>query len=797
MEDHVGAEALARLRGRILITRAMSRAAIEGPEAAMGELSEVHQIARAHAAPLLEVQAHLQAGAIHAMCSSWAQARDAMARVEPHLADLAPRERVSALLVRGLSAMSLADLDAGREDLERALELAVEHGFPVQEFKARHNLGCVAYFAGDIPAALDLMGEAAEMEVGVTSARGHLDHAKVLLDAGLVDEAERVLDRGLDAARRDRQPLERGEIQLDLARASLLRGDFGQARVRAGHAVRTFRALHATHRAEEVELLGAAVDLDVGRRLARAARVAARWDTSTPVLPAERLATRIKVEVALARHDHESARTELTRLDTAQPVALGVLLHEHLLAARLAAAEGDTDHASEILRSAAARLALGQGDVHSLEVRAGLAFHASRIRDADVAAATDTGSTEQLFESVERWRAASHRTAPLRPSADPRTAELVAELRRVRHLAAGDGMASPQTAVTELQGAITARLRRVQGDRVDKDLRPATAAVAMATATERDVTLVTFHEIRGTVVRLVVEGEGMRQSVIGSSNDVALAAARAAADVRAASVARPSMAEFLAQARDRSLRDIDAMLLGGLGPSGTVVVVPTTALASLPWRSLPSLAGHPLVAAPSVTAWLRRGEVAARTPSVAALAGPGLPRALEEVQAVAKAWGRHTEPVADTTKATYAGSADVRTALASASVVHLAAHGHHVDQSPLFSSLDMRDGPVFAHELSAPLAAELVVLSACDVGRSRGRVGDEPLGLAAALLSLGVQSVVAATSPVPDDVAAGSMADLHQRLAAGTDLATALQQTAAVVPGAEAFCVYGNTWAVR
>ena len=106
----------------------------------------------------------------------------------------------------------------------------------------------------------------------------------------------------------------------------------------------------------------------------------------------------------------------------------------------------------------------------------------------------------------------------------------------------------------------------------------------------------------------------------------------------------------------------------------------------------------------------------------------------------------------------------------------------------------MGDGPVCAHEFASPVAAELVILSACDVGRSRGRIGDEPLGLAAALLSLGVQCVVAATNPVHDDVAAAAMVDLHGRLAGGVDVATALQRTAADIPGAEAFCAYGNTW---
>ena len=786
---------LLRLRARIHITRAVSRFGIEGPEAGLSVLDDVLRMIEGHTPPVVGAIAHLQAGAINVMCSNWTDALSALAQVEPHLHELSPAEQCAALINRGLAHVSLQHFDVGRQDLEMAVSLAVTHHLPMEEFKARHNLGCLAYLAGDIPGALRLLGEAVDMDVGITSARGHLDHGKVLLDAGLVDEAEVVLHHGLDAARHDRQPIERGEIHLDLARAALLRGDTMEARTRAGQAVRAFRALHVSSRADEVELFVAVIDLGAGRRLTHAATVASRWDTSTPTLPSQRLATRIKIEVALARHDLVTARNELTHLETDHPLSLGVLLHEHLLAARLAAAEGDGTRATEILRDAAARLAHDQGDVHSLEVRAGLAFHAARIRDADVAAATDTGSVAELFESVERWRAASHRTPPLRPADDPETARLVARLRQVRQVAHHDSSVGHGDEVTTLQAAITARLRAVRGDRVGDDLHAATADLAIATAFERGVTLVTFHEIRGTVVRLVVHETTVLQSVLGSSGDLGTCAARAIADVHATSVARPSMAAFLAHAREQSLRDIDRALLAGVGGSGTVVIVPTTALASLPWRALPSLADRPVIAAPSVTAWIRRSTVATRRPPVVtALAGPGLPRAREEANAVGKAWRRHTEFVSGATRSEFAVASDVRTALASASVVHLAAHGHHVDQSPLFSSLDMADGPVFAHELTAPLAAELVILSACDVGRARGRAGDEPLGLAAALLSLGVQCVVAATNPVHDDVAAVAMLDLHQRLAQGADVATALRDTAAQVPGAEAFCAYGNTW---
>jgi len=772
----------------------MARFGINGREEALAILNDVRRMLDDHGSPVLGAIASIQIGAIHSSCSDWSGALDAIADAEPYLDLLSPREQVSALLNRGLASVSLFRLDQGRTDLSHAAELAAEHGLRAQEFKARHNLGCVAHLAGDIPGALRLMGEAADMNVDVGLAQAHLDHGKALLDAGLIDEAEEVLDRGLDAARHDRQPLERGEIQLDLARSALLRGDVPLARVRAGHALRTFRALHADGRTEEVELFGAAVDLGAGRHLARAAKVAARWQSHVPVLPAERLATRIRVEVALARNDLATARSELERLETDHPQPLGPRLHQQLLISRLALAEGSGERATAILRAAADQLAREQGGVHSMEIRAGLAFHASRIRDADVAMATDSGSLQHLFESVERWRAASHRAPPLRPSEDDQTAALVARLRLVRRNGNSASLTSTQREVVVLQAAIAERLRAVQGSGVEADFAAATFEQTVRAATERRAMVVTFHEIRGTVVRLTLSGDTLRQSVIGPVRDVAASVARATADVRAASVARPTMLAFLARACESSLREVDTLLLGGVDLEGTVVVIPTVALTALPWRALPSLREHPVIASPSVTAWVRRNVVVADPLTLSALAGPGLPRALDEVRAVREAWARHTESPSTTVPDGYAGSADVRTALGSARIVHLAAHGHHVDQSPLFSSLDMGDGPVFAHELSAPLAAGLVILSACDVGRSRGRVGDEPLGLAAALLSLGVQCVVAATNPVHDDVAASAMVELHERLVAGTDVATALQQVSTRVAGAEAFCAYGNTW---
>jgi CHAT domain-containing protein len=129
-------------------------------------------------------------------------------------------------------------------------------------------------------------------------------------------------------------------------------------------------------------------------------------------------------------------------------------------------------------------------------------------------------------------------------------------------------------------------------------------------------------------------------------------------------------------------------------------------------------------------------------------------------------------------------------------VVHLAAHGEHHLQNPLFSSLRVGDGPVFAHEMEGQaLRATHVVLSACDAGRVSVRRGEEPLGLTASLLALGVPTVVAAGSPVPDAVAHPVMSDYHRHLAEGLDAATALARATehADLLGASFTC-YGSGW---
>ena len=175
---------------------------------------------------------------------------------------------------------------------------------------------------------------------------------------------------------------------------------------------------------------------------------------------------------------------------------------------------------------------------------------------------------------------------------------------------------------------------------------------------------------------------------------------------------------------------------------------------------------------------------------MAFLAGPDLPRASAEVTSAASHWPRSERKVADP-----AYAEDLLAALRERDVVHVAAHGVHHDESPLFSSIAMKDGPVFAYEVQRlELSARHVVLSACDVARAEVRPGDEALGLTSALLTFGVTSVIAAVAPVRDEEAEAVMTAYHRELASGADAALALARASASTGTGQVFCNYGSDW---
>jgi CHAT domain-containing protein len=114
-------------------------------------------------------------------------------------------------------------------------------------------------------------------------------------------------------------------------------------------------------------------------------------------------------------------------------------------------------------------------------------------------------------------------------------------------------------------------------------------------------------------------------------------------------------------------------------------------------------------------------------------------------------------------------------ALDGAVLAHLACHGRFRADSPLFSALELADGPLTALDLQGlRRTPDTLILSACDVALSERYAGDELLGLSAALLSMGTRTIVASVVPVPDRAARRMLVAFHRELLAGADPAAAL-----------------------
>jgi CHAT domain-containing protein len=108
-------------------------------------------------------------------------------------------------------------------------------------------------------------------------------------------------------------------------------------------------------------------------------------------------------------------------------------------------------------------------------------------------------------------------------------------------------------------------------------------------------------------------------------------------------------------------------------------------------------------------------------------------------------------------------------------VLHIAAHGRHAADNPLFAGFELADGALFGYDVDLiPHVPDTVVLSACELGRSSVRWGEEALGMTRVWLHAGTRSVIAAPALVPDEVASELLSAVHAGLADGESPAAAL-----------------------
>ena len=726
--------------------------------------------------------------------------------------DALPRDRAIIMLNRGVLHLEHSDLPHAASDLDRSVGYAEDAGDDRLASMARHNLGYVDFLAGRIPRALAAFEEAARTCPGGPHPAMQLDHARVLHEAGLVREADGILALAADRVRDERLFQDLGETELVRAECALGEGHARDAATLARAARRRFDRRGNQRWQRKAELLQLRADRAlIEQRPSRERSLTDLADRS------ERLATSCSDEGLreLARSAGLLAAECRLRAGVAVPAlprvravdSLPTRLQVREVRALAALQEGAPRRALREVRLGLDELGGYQSGLGSLDLRVAGAVHGVALAHLGLGQALAGGSPGQVLSIVERSRALSTRLPLVRPPRDEVTARLLGDLRQAETTArdlegdpgaAATALAAARSRASALRRDIRARAWELEGA-AETGLRQAPRIGEVRAAARRQGSVfVTFARHDGRWWAVVVRPGGSELVRLAGTEEVAELVRRVRADLDA--LAMPHVPAALHQAVRSSVRStlgrLDDLLLGPLRLTGRRLVLSCSGpLVVLPWGLLPSRRGVATVVTPGASTWLRAGAGEARPgrPRVAVLAGPDLHEAEQEAGRVRATW-----PGAALVVGSEATTAAARGMLASSDVLHVAAHGSHRTDNPLFSSVRLADGPLFAYELDAEAAiSSCVTLSACEAGLATPRPGDEGLGLSHVLLQAGARSVVAGVARVSDDLSAATMERLHQGMAAGTDSATALAQALAAsdegtVPAP--FVCFGSTW---
>ncbi|WP_116949542.1 CHAT domain-containing protein [Jiangella endophytica] len=654
------------------------------------------------------------------------------------------------------------------------------------------NRGDLAHRMGDLPQALRLLYDARGRydELGVFPPEVVRDLALVQLAAGLTEDAATTADElvaVLDGARDS--ALRRSDGFIAAAIVHLAAGNAGRAADLARRAARSSRRQghdDAERHARVVLLRAQAEAGAVTKRHARAAAELAAELTdrfASERLDALVLAGRLALATGLPELAGEALRTAAAgRRGRGSALRRSTGWYAQAL---LAESAGD--------RRAMLR-ACGRGldvlDTHALslgatELRARATVHGGDLAALATRRVAVDGSARELLRWTERWRGTLH---SLPWPAAHHDAELAAELGRLRAVGSLIGSHADEAERRRIEERIR---RHVHG-------RDAAAAHQRTQTTGRrrldvgelldtlgDRTLVSIIGLRGGRFHAVVAREGRLKHVVAGDSGAALDEVEYAKfALRGAAVAADAVAGVLLAAAEPGLARLQETMLGPavreLG-DGPVVLVPPSTMQAVPWGALPALRDSDVTVAPSATAWLRaRTSTPPADRGVALIAGADLASSGAEVGVLAGVYPDATVLTGDDATADAALAA-----LDGSWLAHVGAHGRYRGDNPMFSSLELADGPLTVFDIERLQSPPYrLLLTACESGVGSPTGADELLGLTTSLSALGTAGLLATVVPVSDAASVDLSLVVHERLRTGDDLGAALLAARRAAAGA-------------
>lgn len=701
---------------------------------------------------------------------------------------------------RGILLVYRGRQDEAIADLRRGISLGEAAGLNNLLCILHQNLGFALLRSGRIPEALReiaLAERSAEL-IGMQIDSAYADRADALLTAGLAAEALENAERAIAGQLERGRAFDAAESRVMAARAALAANEVGRAARLAAEARADFiqqrrRAWAAN--AWQVELAARYAE---GERTAELLRELNRCVTSLEqagwlVTPQEARLQAAHTAAALGRRA-QAARLygQIAAERFSGLWSLRILAWEAESERRLLA--GDRGGAGRAVTQGLKVLAEFAGTLGATDLRAGSAALGTDLATAGLRMSLESGSARSLLVRAEQWRAASLRRAPVRPAHSGQLAELLTKLRNVTAQVNEDGLVGKDIRAAQrerirLEEEIRELARHTPGaptaPESPLDLRVLTNVLAGRTLVEYVRLEDELHAIVLADGRCTRHRIGSYQAVLKELEQLRFAMGRIAKQHGS-----PAMLQGARAVYRHARTTLDRLLLDPLRRRighGELVLVPTGSLHALAWAALPSLEGRVLTVSPSARSWLAAEHVPDRRGPVALAHGPGLPHAADEIAALAKLY-----PDARPLQGPDAGAEAVAASWDGAWLAHLAAHGRFRRDNPLFSNLELADGPLTVYDLeSLRRAPRLLILSACDSALSGIHPGDELMGVASALLALGSKTLIASVAPVDDEYTRTLMTALHTEL--GTDIrpAHALARAQAEHPEAPAFICLG------
>ena len=689
------------------------------------------------------------------------RAEEALAAYElglPGFEAAGDREMCAATLGnRAMVRLDLGQARQARRDLRRAQDLYRQLDATASVAWMEHNLGRAASREGDTIGALAHLRAAEDQlaGLGIDIAEVQSNRCEVLLQAGLYREAAAVARSTAEQCSAKGLAVEQGEATMHLAQALL-----GQLR----HAEAAEAANRAGALFESQQRTGWGLR---ARALALGAHAEPRGDTAWRVVDELRRVGQILAAAhALALISPADAARAVAVLDRWKLDLRHAPLELRLasLAVRTMAAAGAGSKA-QAMRLSARAVTIAEAQRRTLgsaELRAGVSAQLEQIRAIGLRLRLEARRAAAAMRWTERCRNA----ADLAPSNAPSTelAEAVSTLRAAQ-VAARDPQ--PDDVATLLRRQAEAQQRVLEVLRQRLPGRPTSGGARLRLSDLLGATVIQYHELDGVLGAIVVRHGRAERVTLASIGEIREHAAQLSRGLRRVAGGEPVPAALWS----RLARLEELILPPSLG--GRVVVAPTTMHLTLPWSALPRLFESEVTVAHRLTHWVgaEQASIAVTPRRCAALGGPGLATAADEVAQIGAVWPSITLAPSATT-------ADALRAFADVDLVHFACHGRRRANDGQFTELLLTDGELVAVEVeSLTRTPSTVILAACEAGALEPLPGDESAGFARALFAATTRTVIAATTLLPDTAeTVSTMTALHRKLHDGLRPAAALAE---------------------